>query len=131
MVKGDNDMFRTDEWLPIGSVVHVKDSNRLLMVAGTMQVDQETGLLWDYMGYPFPEGNMKPGQDVMFDKDGIDGVYFLGYQPAEGLDYIQFLEKNEPEYRKAKELAASGDGGAGVDGGDVGGQGVDVPAAGV
>lgn len=93
-------MITTDKWLPIGSVVHVDGVNRLLMIAGTMQMDQGTGRLWDYMGYPYPEGNMNPDQNLMFNKESVDGVYFLGYQPLEGLNFLEMLEQNEEEFRK-------------------------------
>lgn len=95
-------MYTTTEWLPVGSVVHVRDTNRLLMIAGAMQQDDATGKLWDYMGYPFPEGNTDPKQNVLFNRKGIDGVYFIGYQPPEGLNYLEYLKQNETEFEKQK-----------------------------
>ncbi|WEV66958.1 DUF4176 domain-containing protein [Bifidobacterium sp. ESL0769] len=111
-------MFRTDEWLPIGSVVHVEDTNRLLMIAGAMQRDEATGKLWDYMGYPYPEGSTDPLKGVLFNKSGVDGVYSIGYLPAEGLNYLQMLKENEPEYLKAKAQASSGADSVPADDGD-------------
>lgn len=109
-------MFRTDEWLPIGSVVHVEDTNRLLMIAGAMQRDEETGRIWDYMGYPYPEGNMDPLKGLLFDRSAVDGVYSIGYLPVEGLNYLQMLKENEPEYLEAKKRAAEGENSSGSSG---------------
>ncbi|WEV74697.1 DUF4176 domain-containing protein [Bifidobacterium sp. ESL0798] len=92
-------------WLPIGSVVHLNENGHLVMIAGAMQRDENTGRLWDYMGFPYPEGNMKPGESLMFNRSDIDRVYFLGYQSLSGIDFLEFLKKNEAEFRK-RQLSA-------------------------
>ncbi|WEV68173.1 DUF4176 domain-containing protein [Bifidobacterium sp. ESL0769] len=93
------------DWLPIGSVVHLNENGHLVMIAGVMQRDENTGRLWDYMGFPYPEGNMKPGESLMFNRADIDRVYFLGYQSLSGIDFLEFLQKNEAEFCK-RQLSA-------------------------
>ena len=54
-------------WLPIGSVVTLKDGVRPVMVVAVMAQDSKTGKWWDYMGYPYPEGMGDAETDYFFD----------------------------------------------------------------
>lgn len=102
-------MIKTDQWLPIGSVVHLKDQPSLAFVAGCMQVDAEDGRLWDYLGYPYPLGNYGETAGMVFDKDSIDCVYFVGYQDVDGLRYQDLLDGMNAEFvaKKAEAAAAA------------------------
>lgn len=95
-------MILTDEWLPIGSVVHIEGEKGLVVVIGSMQQDVESGRLWDYAGLPYPMGFTDPDQNVMFNKDSIDGVYFLGLQDAEGLRFQDMLRAYEETFYQEK-----------------------------
>lgn len=95
-------MITTDQWLPIGSVVHVEGAPSLMVVAGCMQKDAEDGRLWDYFGYPYPVGNFGEGAGAVFNKDVIDGVYFIGLQDVDGLRYQDALKADEEEFNRQK-----------------------------
>ena len=98
-------MITTNQWLPIGSVVHVEGAPSLMVVAGCMQKDAEDGRLWDYFGYPYPIGNFGEAAGAVFNKDAIDGVYFVGYQDVDGLRYQDVLEADEDEFNRQKAAA--------------------------
>ncbi|KFI45518.1 hypothetical protein GA0061078_0131 [Bifidobacterium bohemicum] len=100
-----------DGWLPIGSLVHLKGGERLTMVTGQMQEEAGTGTYWDYLGYPYPEGRADASKDYFFNKDFIDGVYFLGYQDVAGGQYLDLLKEHEDEFHEeqAKRAGRGGD----------------------
>lgn len=93
-------------WLPVGSVVQLRGGERLVMVAGQMQVDGDTGRYWDYLGYPYPEGRANADEDLFFNADFIEEVCFVGYQDAVGVQYEDVLRQHEDEFRRRQaELA--------------------------
>ncbi|WEV66963.1 DUF4176 domain-containing protein [Bifidobacterium sp. ESL0769] len=100
-----------DGWLPVGSLVHLKGGERLTMVAGHMQEEAGTGTYWDYLGYPYPEGRADASRDYFFNRDFIDGVYFVGYQDVAGGEYLDFLREHEAGFREeqARRAGRGGD----------------------
>jgi hypothetical protein len=83
----------TDNWLPIGSVVLLEEGNKLLMIYGRAQKQTNADTLWDYIGCPFPEGNIGPDYTFLFNKDQIERVFFIGYQTIEEFELVERLEK--------------------------------------
>lgn len=82
----------TDKWLPLGSVVVLKGGNKMLMIYGRLQKEAGSEKLWDYVGCLFPEGNLGPEHTYIFNKDQIENVFFLGYQPLEEFDFAGGLD---------------------------------------
>ena len=77
-------------WLPVGSVVTLKNAEKPVMVAGFMARDAATGDTWDYLGYPYPEGR-RNGQDLFFNRDQIAAVGQVGFLNAEGCAHQAFI----------------------------------------
>lgn len=105
-------MITKEDWLPVGSMVRLKDGDRPVMVAGYMSIDGGSGRIWDYVGYPYPEGKTSR-QDYFFDKDMIDEIVLVGYQNQGQLAFQALLESNDDAYQAKKAEAvqgASGDG---------------------
>lgn len=90
------------DWMPIGSVVRMRDAQRLVMVAGYMPIDGASGKAWDYAGYPYPEGKQDPSE-VLFDRADIEELYQLGFCDAEGMAFIVRLTASEHDYRFERE----------------------------
>lgn len=80
-----------DEYLPIGSVVLLKNGSKRVMIYGRKQIHIETNKEWDYLACLYPEGNINEEFMYLFNHDQIDKVYFLGYRDDEEL---QFVEEN-------------------------------------
>lgn len=99
-------MLTTDQWLPVGSVVHLEGRDECVTILGYMQRDVQTGLVWDYFGLDHPMGFYKPGNDVLFDRDSIDGVVSVGYQDIDWERFVDMLKATEDEYLAAKMGAA-------------------------
>ncbi len=87
-----------DDLLPIGSVVGIKKADKKLMIFGIKQKNAETDKEYDYVGVLYPEGNLGPEYQFLFDSDDISEVFFTGYESEERDYFINNLKKIcEPE----------------------------------
>lgn len=95
--------------LPIGSIVKLKNDERLLMIYGVLQKTvTEPEKVFDYAGVSYPEGNFMPGSHKLFNTEDIAEIRFRGYEDDEGIresfiaylcfiDYIKEKEKESAE----------------------------------
>lgn len=92
-------MEKEKELLPIGSVVHIKDSTSLVMVAGYLPISQkEPERIWSYSGFRFPLGFTNDDEVYCFNHDQIQRVYAYGYRDIEHDIFMERLEKSFNEY---------------------------------
>ncbi len=78
--------------LPIGSVVEVKQGTKKLMIFGITQklmTKEGSEMPFDYVGVPYPEGNIDENYQFMFNHSDIDFVHFFGCMDQEWEDYIE------------------------------------------
>ncbi|MBR2944720.1 MAG: DUF4176 domain-containing protein [Clostridia bacterium] len=80
-----------NKYLPIGSVVLLKNSNKRVMVVGLRQKQIDNGKMWDFSGCLYPEGIINPEKLYLFNFDQIDKLFFVGLQDAEGMEFLQKL----------------------------------------
>lgn len=99
-------MIKVEGWLPIGSVVHLAGKDGLIVIIGCMQRQASNGRLWDYLGFPYPVGIADLKDAILFDKEGIDRVQFIGLQNSDGEEFQEFLASKEDEFYAAKAEAA-------------------------
>ena len=67
-----------EKYLPIGTVVLLKDATKRLMITGycsMLQTDQTK--VYDYIGCLFPEGNLVGEEVALFDHEQIAAVSHL------------------------------------------------------
>ena len=81
------------KYLPIGSVVLLKDSQKRIMVVGVRQKQVDSGKIWDYSACLYPEGILDPDKLFLFNNDQIERVYFVGFQDGEGLAFMEAVCK--------------------------------------
>ena len=84
------------QYLPIGSVVLLKNGKKKVMIYGRRQrrvvdVDRE----YDYLACLYPVGNIDEDYMYLFDEDSIDQVVFRGYSDAEEDAFVQALNEVE------------------------------------
>lgn len=72
-----------DRYLPIGSIVLLKNGKKRLMIYGRKQLAPSTGQTFDYAACLYPEGNIEENNCFLFNHDQIERVYFLGLQDKE------------------------------------------------
>ena len=83
--------------LPIGSVVMLKEAEKPLMIYGIRQYDTaDESIEYDYIGVPYPEGNIGDDFTYLFNHADIDKVLFNGYETEE---QKAFYEKVAEAYK--------------------------------
>lgn len=87
------------DYLPIGTVVLLKKGNKRLMIFGIIQQDlKNKEIEYDYIGVPYPEGNMGIEYQYLFNHKDIEQVFFRGYEDIERQEFCYNLS----EYYKSK-----------------------------
>ena len=87
-------MENVKELLPIGSVVLLKKGKKRLMIYGIIQSDIENETEeYDYIGVPYPEGNMGPEYQYLYFHKDIEEIYFRGFEDIERQEFVKNLEK--------------------------------------
>ncbi len=86
-----------NEYLSIGSVVMIHQSDRRLMIIGRNQQDKKTGELFDYIACYFPEGIQNSSQVLHFNRSDIEVVFSLGYLNQDEILLRKELEKSEED----------------------------------
>ena len=81
------------KYLPIGSVVLLKDSKKRIMIVGVKQKQVDSEKVWDYSACLYPEGILNPDKLFLFDSEQIERLYFIGFQDGEGLAFVEQLNK--------------------------------------
>lgn len=85
-------MVKTGDWLPIGSVVHVGGVEDPLVIIGYLGRDNGEGRMWDYFGRKYPAGWSSDEPDVMFDREGIERVAYIGFQDERFEELVGLLD---------------------------------------
>lgn len=73
-----------DKYLPVGTVVLLKNATKKVMVTGFCSMAEEDRTkIYDYCGCVYPEGYLTSSQTCLFNHDQIDKIYYMGYQDDE------------------------------------------------
>ena len=79
--KGTN---MNNRYLPIGSVVKLRNNNKSIMITGYYSVEYANDLeIYDYSGCAYPEGVMIKSSYCSFNQKDIKEVLFEGYRTEE------------------------------------------------
>lgn len=82
------------DFLPIGSVVMLKNANKAIMIFGIKQMDSnDTSVEYDYIGVLYPEGNIGSDFQYLFNHEDIQEVLFTGYETDEQKDFLDTVAK--------------------------------------
>lgn len=81
-------------YLPIGSVIKLKDIEKRIMICGWFQV-KEDGTEYDYSGCMFPEGIINSDELVLFNDTDVETVFFIGMQDVEQMHYKELVRSQE------------------------------------
>lgn len=73
-----------EKYLPIGTIVLLKDAKKRMMIVGYEATTEETeAKTYDYVGCLYPEGVIGPDRNLLFNHNQIDKVFFKGYSDEE------------------------------------------------
>jgi len=67
-----------NKYLPIGSVVLLKEGKKRVMIYGVKQIATKNKEEYDYIACLFPEGNIDSEHTYIFNHDQIDRIFFIG-----------------------------------------------------
>lgn len=88
------------EFLPVGSVVRLKNGIKRLLIVGRCQVNSETNELWDYLGCLYPEGILGEDMNFLFNSSDIDEICHRGLEDEEEQKLLPQLVTLYDEYKK-------------------------------
>ena len=80
-----------EEFLPLGSIVLLKEAKRYVVVIGYTVVEDGSKDIWDYLGCPYPMGVMDPNKNLLFNRDQIEKVVFTGFRDEDGRKFRKKL----------------------------------------
>jgi hypothetical protein len=87
----EKEVLKDKKYLPIGTVVVLKNATKRIMITGFASMSPETGdLIFDYSGCAYPEGFLNYNEVCVFNHEQIDKVFFKG-----------FVDDEEREFKKA------------------------------
>ncbi len=79
------------EYLPIGTVVLLKNGSKKVMIYGRKQIATENGQEFDYVACLYPEGNINDDYTFLFNNENIDKIIFKGYSDEEEVEFQKVL----------------------------------------
>lgn len=83
-----------EKYLPIGSVVLLKNATKRLMITGFyVKSDENEEKTYDYVGCLYPEGILSSKENCVFNHEQIDKIFFLGYSDDEEKKFKEMLNK--------------------------------------
>ncbi|PNV62332.1 hypothetical protein C0033_09495 [Clostridium sp. chh4-2] len=82
-------------YLPIGSVVLLKEGKKRLMIYGRRQLVKDGEKEYDYSACLYPEGMLNSKDVVLFNHDQIQMIYFIGFQDIEELHFRSLLKNSD------------------------------------
>ena len=86
-------MNKEEKFLPIGSVVLLKEAVQKVMITGFLLKNEEDGQVYDYCGCIYPFGELSLNAAMMFNHDKIDTVFFKGYTNDEEVMFKKQLNE--------------------------------------
>lgn len=83
-----------DKYLPIGTVVKLKEGIKKLMITGyCFREENNPTVVWDYTGCLYPEGILVASQLVVFNHSQIEEIYYKGLEDEEVEEFMKMLEE--------------------------------------
>ena len=80
-------------YLPIGSIVLLKNGKKKVMIYGRRQKRVTDEHEYDYIACLYPEGNINEDYMYLFNQEDIETVVYRGYSDAEEETFVDYLNK--------------------------------------
>lgn len=81
------------KYLPLGSVVTLKNGNKKIMICGRVQEEAATKQIFDYCAVYYPEGLLNPKELFLFNNEDVDLIYYVGMQDEEEFLFCEFMNE--------------------------------------
>ncbi|TYQ16264.1 UNVERIFIED_CONTAM: hypothetical protein Cloal_2787 [Acetivibrio alkalicellulosi] len=89
----DKEPDKSNDLLPIGTVVLLKDKTKRLMIYGRYQKSADNDKVWDYIGCLYPEGNIINNKAILFDHEQIERIDHMGLKDYEEESFLERLKE--------------------------------------
>lgn len=83
------------EYLPIGTVVMLKNGKKPIMIYGRRQRRVNEQAEYDYIACLYPEGNVNENYMFLFDHEDIEHIIFRGYSNADEEAFVKMLNETK------------------------------------
>lgn len=101
----DKIISECSKFLPIGSVVLIKEASKKVMIVGYTMVNLEKkNCIYDYLGCFYPEGIVDRKINIAFNHEDIKDVFYLGFQNSDSQEFISNLNNGFSDKNKLNEL---------------------------
>ena len=87
-------MMNMEELLPVGSIVLLKEAKRKVVIIGFAVVEDGSKEIWDYLGAPYPIGVLSNDKNLIFNRNQIEKVVFIGYSDDEDKDLRKEIDNS-------------------------------------
>ena len=85
--------MKDDKYLPIGSVVNIKGSQKRIMIIGfCAMTGDKPNKIFDYSGCTYPEGLVASNKTILFDHDQIEKICCKGPVDNEEIEFKKQLK---------------------------------------
>lgn len=90
------------EYLPLGSVITLKNGSKRLMIVGRLQNQIGSNDIYDYAAVLWPEGLVDSKHFYLFNQEDLDKLYYIGLQDMEEFQFRSVLKSklNETVHKK-------------------------------
>lgn len=78
------------EYLPIGSIVLLKNGTKKIMIYGRRQMNMEKKI-FDYVACLYPQGNINEEYNFLFNHEDIEEVVYRGFADDEEEEFVTML----------------------------------------
>ena len=89
--------MKEEKYLPLGTVVLLKDAKKRVMISGYFPVDNVTKEVHDYSSCFWPIGYLDSKSMIVFNKEDIESISCIGYVDEEQKQFNLELEKLNKE----------------------------------
>ncbi len=84
-----------EKFLPIGTIVKLKNTNKRLMITGFYLVaDDNKNVIYDYSGVAYPEGLSTSEETALFNHDQVEKIFYVGFVDEEEIEYKARLKRD-------------------------------------
>ena len=85
--------MKYEKYLPIGSVVLLKNAKKRLMITGFCVIPNDSEEEYDYSGCLYPEGIISSDEVAVFNHNQIEKVFSAGFSDNEEKEFKEKLKK--------------------------------------
>lgn len=86
-------MYMMNNLLPVGTIVSLRFNKGKFMIIGFCTKEGNSGKVYDYSAVVYPTGLYSFDEVVMFNREYIKKVYYMGYQSDEDVAFKAEIEK--------------------------------------